>query len=73
MMGHMMFYGIGGILMTLFWAVVVVGGGYLIYKLLGSEQKDKEDSAMIILRDRYARGELTEEEYKRKMDMLRNK
>jgi uncharacterized membrane protein len=71
LMGHMMFYGIGGLLMTLFWAVVVVGGGYLIYKLLGSQQKETEDSAMVILRERYARRELTEDEYNRKIEMLR--
>lgn len=73
MMGNMMFYGMGGLLMAIFWAVVFVGGGYLIYTFLQDKEKGQEDHAEKILRERFARGELTEEEYDQKMKtLLRN-
>lgn len=72
MMGNMMFYGMGGILMMLFWAVVIIGGGYLLFRALNSNSRNSrtDDEALRILRERYARGEVTEEEYETKMKSL---
>ena len=67
-----MFYGMGGLLMTIFWAVVFVGGGYLIYTFLKNRRYGHEDSAERLIRERFARGELTKEEYRQKIKTLRN-
>ena len=37
----------------------------------GSGRRDGEDRAESVLRERYARGEIDEEEYRRKLDELR--
>jgi putative membrane protein len=71
-MENMMFYGMGGLLMTIFWAVVFVGGGYLIYTFPKNRGYGHEDSAERLIRERFARGELTKEEYRQKIKTLRN-
>ena len=67
----MMWYG-GGWLMMLgmgvFWlvflAVVIVGGIYLVrYLTISTTPRPQEDSALAILRKRYASGEITKEEF----------
>jgi putative membrane protein len=71
-----------GILNMIFWILIV---GLVIYSVLTLimkpfEKKDnslssfdkKEDSALQILRERFARGELTEEEFHHKIALLRN-
>lgn len=72
MMGNMMFYGMGGLFMMLFWAVVVIGGGFLIYRMLSNRNgtQEENDSALRILRERYAKGEISEEEYEKKRSDL---
>jgi putative membrane protein len=72
MMGNMMFYGLGGLLMAIFWAVVFVGGGYLIYTFLQNKEKNTENKAEEILRERFARGEMTKEEFQEKIKYFRN-
>lgn len=70
-----------GILSMIFWILIV---GVIIYGILtlilkpfekhnrgtGSPSSKTEDSALLILRERYARGEINEEEYERKRDLL---
>jgi len=49
-----------------FWIVIIVGIGYLLYRLIKhpvTQVKAKED-ALEILKKRYARGEISEEEFK---------
>lgn len=70
-----------GILSMIFWILII---GLIIYGVLtlilkpfeknngssGSPSLKTEDSAFLILRERYARGEINEEEYERKRDLL---
>ena len=66
---HMMdWYPYMGFWMSLFWLVVLVLIAYLIYKLIKKEKEivpsvTSGKSAMDILAERYAKGELTREQY----------
>ena len=77
-MGHW----IGGILMVLFWILVIVGLVYLVRYLIqrgggdssersrGGSREGAEPSALELLKQRYARGEMSREEYlEKKKDM----
>ncbi len=61
-------FGMGFVFMALFWIVIIGGGIWLLGNLfpknngLQSRPSDNE-SALDILKQRYARGELTKEEY----------
>ena len=63
---------LGPVLMVVFWAVVIVGIVFLIKWLVTrSSAAEKEDSALDILKRRYARGEISGKEYqKMKEDLL---
>ena len=66
---HMMdWYPYMGFWMSLFWLVVLVLIAYLIYKLIKKEKEivpsvTSGKSAMDILAERYAKGELTSDQY----------
>lgn len=70
--------GWGWVLNTIFWILIV---GLVIYGVLTvimkpfEKNKDAatEDSALQILRERFARGEISEEELERKSELLRKK
>ena len=72
------FGGIGGIelavvvLTGLLPLVLLVGGGYLLYRYLQSDGTSftRRDPAVEELRLAYARGDLTDEEYKQRRDQL---
>ncbi|SNZ03705.1 putative membrane protein [Natronoarchaeum philippinense] len=58
-----------GILMQLLFLAALVGGGYLIYRVVtGSESGS--DQALEELRLAYARGELTDDEYEQRREAL---
>jgi putative membrane protein len=64
------FGGIGIILMILFWGVVIFGGVWLVKSLFDAGQRNqgglaapRQPSAREILDQRYARGEISREEY----------
>lgn len=68
--GYMSGYGLGWISTLIFWAVIV----WIVYELIkyakGRDDK-KEDNAMRILRERYAKGEISKEEFEaRKKDLV---
>ena len=64
------FFG-GGIFMLLFWALVIVGIIYLVKHFSGSEKdSEKGDRAIEILKERYAKGEITKEEFEQKKKEL---
>jgi putative membrane protein len=69
-------YGMGGggvIFMVLFWVVIIAGGLYLIKSLTekGSNSAQAE-SAEEILKKRYAKGEIRQEEFEKiKKDLQR--
>ncbi|MGB9344351.1 SHOCT domain-containing protein [Trichococcus sp.] len=61
------------VLYLLFWAVVIVFAVKLFKKYFADREippKIKEDSALTILRERYARGEIDAEEFKQKKSDL---
>jgi putative membrane protein len=61
--------GFGGPFMILFWILVIVGVVVLVKWLLDQSSTGKgshDKSALEILRERYARGEINREEYEQK-------
>ena len=60
-----------GIGMSLFWLVVLLGVGYLVYRALAGRDSRSTDPAMEELRLAYARGELSEEEFDDRSAKLR--
>jgi len=58
------------VMMFLFWGIVIVGIVLGIRRLMGQGRERQQDAAMDILRQRYARGEITKEEFAaRKRDL----
>ena len=54
--------GIGGLAMLAFWGALIVGV-FLLVRGLGGGHRRWEDSPMEVLKRRYAKGEITREEY----------
>ncbi len=65
------FWGIGMMLMMLlFWGLVIVGVVLGIRWLVSQGKESRSDSALEILRQRYARGEINKDEFEaRKKDL----
>lgn len=63
--------GFGWILMFLFWALVILGIVYIVQAISrGPGQSGTEDTSLDILKKRYAKGEITKEEFERMKDDL---
>lgn len=59
--------GFGGIFMIAFWALVILGIVYLIRFIAGGSKGGQEnESALDILKKRYAKGEISKEEFENK-------
>jgi putative membrane protein len=70
---HWMDWSGGGWFMMIFWWVIVIGVVYLVVKAITGQRSDsrREDSAPEILRKRYARGEISKEEFEaKKKDLI---
>jgi putative membrane protein len=72
--GHPMMWGAWGfgmmIMMLLFWVLIIVAVVLGIRWLLGQGKESGSDSAVEILRQRYARGEINKEEFDSKKKEL---
>ena len=69
MEGMPMMGGVGWIFMILLWGFAIVGFIFTVQWLLSRRKSEKEErplqSPLDILKSRYVRGEITEEEYNR--------
>lgn len=67
-------WGIGMMLLSnlVFWAVLF-GGGFLLYRTIRHDQNHgaSRTKAEQVLRERYARGEVDDDEYERRLTTLR--
>jgi len=69
-------YGVtGGIIMFIIWIVVIIAAIWIVKELVGKRGEDKglpsQKSALDILKERYARGEITKEQYEQmKKDII---
>ena len=69
MMGPGLAFGFGGLLMMVFWVLVIGGIVLLIVWAVGQGVRAapggarREDAALDILKQRYARGEITQEQF----------
>ncbi|KJS19682.1 MAG: hypothetical protein VR72_17635 [Clostridiaceae bacterium BRH_c20a] len=67
-----MMYGIGmGFGMVLWWALIIGGITFAVYSL-GSSKKgsSKNNKPIDILKERFAKGEISEEEYEQRKQIL---
>jgi putative membrane protein len=66
-------FGGGWIFMIVFWGLVIIGVYYLIKSLLGhqSPEEKKSETATEVLEKRFARGEMSKEEFEDAMEVLR--
>ena len=59
------------VIVSLFWGLVIVAVVFGIRWLISQGKESRSDSALEILRQRYARGEINKEEFEaRKQDLL---
>jgi putative membrane protein len=69
--GWMPLMGIGLLGMILFWGLLIAGTVFLIRWFVGETVIKREDSALEILKKRYARGEINKQEFdERKRDLM---
>jgi len=66
-------FGYGGIYMIIFWGFVVVAIFYLLKTMAGnpSSANPKPESAEEVLAKRFAKGEMTKEEFEETMEVLK--
>lgn len=66
---HMMGYSGYGMVWLILFILLLLVLLFLGYKLIQASRKE-EDKALVILRERYANGELTDEEFEQKKKIL---
>ena len=71
--GWGMGFGFGWIAMIIFWVLLILGIVYLVKMIAGSSKKeDKQETAIDILKMRYAKGEISKEEFEKiKQDLIK--
>jgi putative membrane protein len=70
-MGNFGFFG-GGIFILLFWILIIAGIVFLVKYMAdsGRDNKGESDRAIEILKERYAKGEISKEEFEQKKKEL---
>ncbi len=67
--GWGMGFGFGWLIMAIFWILVILGIMYIVRLIAGSSKREaKEETAFDILKKRYAKGEISKEEFDRIKD-----
>ena len=63
----------GGIFMLLFWVLIILGVVYLVKILMGggSEADKQHETAREVLEKRFARGEISKEEFEDAIEVLK--
>jgi putative membrane protein len=65
--------GFGWLFMIVFWVLVIIGIVYLIQAVARGSKKEDKETPIDILKKRYAKGEITKDEYDRiKEDLLKH-
>lgn len=59
------YMGFGGIWMVLWWVLIIVGIVLLVKWLAGDKNQPRDKTALEILKERYARGEIDQTEFDR--------
>ena len=73
---HYGFGGMGWIVMHFFWLLVLIGFGLLLVyfsRKKSAQMQEPDETALDIINKRYARGEITHEEYERIKQNISNK
>lgn len=71
--GHMFGWGLdGGIMMLIFWAVILILIVWAVKEFGGKRDAEGKSSALDILKERYAKGEINKEEFETKKKDLAN-
>jgi len=63
--------GFGWIFMIVFWVLVISGVVYLIRLIAGAEKGKKDETPLDILKKRYAKGEITREQFENMKDDIK--
>lgn len=62
--------GFGWLFMIIFWVLVTIGIVYLIQAVARRSKEEDKETPIDILKKRYAKGEITKDEYDRMKDEL---
>jgi putative membrane protein len=69
--GQGMGFGFGGIFMLFFWGLIIVGIVYLVQAAVKKQGKSgQEEAPLDILKKRYAKGEISKEEFQQMKDNI---
>ncbi|OGW27790.1 MAG: hypothetical protein A2X59_05450 [Nitrospirae bacterium GWC2_42_7] len=71
-MGYGWGMGFGWLIMIIFWGLVILGIAYIVKSLAGGVKKEEKDTTPVeILKKRYAKGEITKDEFEKMKDDLK--